>query len=53
MKYKLMLVVAFIGLGLFFTGSVTKQTGLYWGGVALTGSMFFAFLAMKFARRQS
>ena len=51
MIYKLILFVAFIGLGLYFFGYTQGSVGMQAGGGILTGSMFAVFMLRKRARR--
>lgn len=53
MIYKLMLLVAFIGLALFSYGYMQEQLMYQFGGFALTFSMFAIFMVRKLARKKS
>jgi len=51
MTYKLMLFIAFIGLGLYFFGYTQSSVVMQIGGGILTGSMFAVYMLRKLARR--
>jgi hypothetical protein len=51
MTYKLMLIVAFIGLGLYFFGYTQNSLAMQVAGGILTGSMFAIYMLRKLARR--
>jgi hypothetical protein len=51
MTYKLMLFVAFIGLGLYFFGYTQNLVVMQVAGGILTGSMFTVYMLRKLARR--
>jgi hypothetical protein len=51
MTYKLMLFIAFIGLGLYFFGYTQDSVVMQIAGGILTGSMFAVYMLGKLARR--
>jgi len=51
MIYKLMLFIAFIGLGLYFFGYTQNSVAMQVAGGILTGSMFAVYILRKLARR--
>jgi len=51
MTYKLMLIVAFIGLGLYFFGYTQNSVVMQVAGGVLTSSMFAVYMLRKLARR--
>ena len=51
MTYKLMLLIAFIGLGLYFFGYTQNSIVMQVAGGTLTGSMFAVYMLRKLARR--
>ena len=53
MKYRMLLVVVFIGLGLYAYGYIANQNMFKWAGFALVGIMFVSFMAKKLAKRKS
>ena len=51
MPYKLALIVAIIGLILYFSGYAQGSFAMQASGVALTGSMFAVYMVKRFNRR--
>jgi len=51
MRYKVMLLVAFIGLVFYFFGYIRGSLAMQIGGGILVGSMFTIFMLRKLARR--
>jgi len=51
MTYRLMLFVAFIGLGLYFFGYTRTSVVMQVAGGIVTGLMFAVYMLRKLARR--